>query len=252
MDASFPTDPPLDSAIDTPTDTFGQPGERPAILHTVDLNSSERQRFIASPLQRPAWLNFAIQRWRWLGLGGVAFVALLATAALVNTSAENLEGSKAPTLPDQKALLTLSTSEFDSLNTQVELQLDATYERLIDVEATRFLQEAEKQILDPGKPCYRLGVACVLDQFEADATATYVNGTTTLDRQQQLTALLRIAIVDRARTGLRLAAEPDNALTITAIQKRLEARQLSRKATAEGMAQDLNPTLQPVDQPPED
>lgn len=215
-----------------------QPGERPAVLHTIHLERDGTPPVTATA-SRSAWVTFALQRWRWLCLGGVGFIALLATAALVNTRADNLEGTKAPTTPNQDALLALSTAEFDALSTQVELQIDVTYERLMEVEATRFLQEAEKQTLEAGKPCYRLGTDCVLDQFEADAIVRYAEGSDTLNRQIQLDALVRIAIVDRARTGLRLASSPDDALTTLAIQKRLEARQLARKATAEGMAQDV-------------
>ncbi|MEO0769455.1 MAG: hypothetical protein AAFY72_08470 [Cyanobacteria bacterium J06649_4] len=256
MDAQFPDDPSIEPAVNSQPETWVQPGlqpgERPAILHTVHLNDQGSQRAMPSTSWQADWITFAVHRWRWLCLGGIACVALLATAALVNTKAENLEGSQAPLEPNQNALLAISTADFKALEAQVDLQLDATYERLIDLEATRFLQEAEKQLLDPSKPCYRLGVPCVLDQFESDAAAQYAGGTKTLNRQQQLEALLRIDIVDRARTGLRLAAEPDNALTITAIQKRLEARQLSRKATAEGMAQDLQPAIQSVNQNAED
>ncbi|MEL7399378.1 MAG: hypothetical protein AAFN68_02270, partial [Pseudomonadota bacterium] len=260
MDAQFPDDPSIEPVVNTQPETWAQPGlqpglqpgERPAILHTVHLNEQGSQRVIPSPSWQADWITFAVHRWRWLYLGGIACVALLATAALVNTKAENLEGSQAALEPNQNALLAMSTADFEALDAQVDLQLEATYERLIDLEATRFLQEAEKQLLDPSKPCYRLGVPCVLDQFEYDAAAQYAGGTKTLNRQQQLEALLRIDIVDRARTGLRLAAEPDNALTITAIQKRLEARQLSRKATAEGMAKDLQPTRQSVNQNAED
>ena len=243
MDANFSTNQP--NRPET-TDTLGQPGERPAILHAVDLDADYDKQHLVPVASRSAWVAFTLKRWRWLCLGGFGFIVLLATAALVNTRAEKLEGSKTPTEPNQQALLAISASEFDALTAQVDLQLDATYERLIDLEATRFLQEAEKQILDPSKSCYRLGTACVLDQFEADAIGQYVDGSKTLNRQQQLEALLRIAVVDRARTGLRLAVEPDNALTITAIQKRLEARQLSRAATAEGMAKDLQPPPQPA------
>lgn len=246
MDANFPADQPIDAAdATTDTSTVQQPGERPTILQAVHLEPNGQPILAPMPVP-PTWVTFALQRWRWLCLGGVTFVALLVTAALVNTKADNLQGSTAPTEPNQEALLALATTDFETLNAEVNLQLDATYERLIDLEATRFLQEAEKQILDASKPCYRQGVPCVLDQFEADAIAGYARGTQMLQRQTQLEALLRIAIVDRARTGLRLAAEPDNALTLTALQKRLEARQLTRQATAEGMAQDLPVFQQPA------
>ncbi|MEO1742417.1 MAG: hypothetical protein AAFR99_11500 [Cyanobacteria bacterium J06629_9] len=239
MDANFPTNHPQSTDPADPMDAPRHPGERPAILHTITLDNDPDDQRLASLAGRPEWVTFAIRRWQWLCLGGIAFVALLATAALVNTKAENLQGSQTPTQPDQDALLALSTAEFDSLDAQVNLQLDATYERLIDLEATRFLQEAEKQTLDASQPCYRLGTECVLDQFETDAVVHYADGSATLNRQQQLEALLRIAIVDRARTGLRLAPTPDDALTTMAIQKRLEARQMNRAATAEGMAKDV-------------
>lgn len=239
MDANFPTNHPQSTESADPMDAPRTPGERPAILHTITLDNDPDGQRLATLPGRPEWIAFAIRRWRWLCLGGVAFMALLATAALVNSKAENLQGSQTPTQPDQESLLVLSAAEFDSLDAQVNLQLDDTYERLIDLEATRFLQEAEKQILDASQPCYRFGIACVLDQFETDAVLHYADGSQTLNRQQQLEALLRIAIVDRARTGLRLAPDPDDALTTMAIQKRLEARQLNRAATAEGMAQDV-------------
>lgn len=251
MDANFPNENPIDAAdaaVNTATDQHL--GQRPEILQAVHLESDKHQPILAVKPVSATWVTFALQRWRWLCLGGAAFVALLITAALVNTKADNLQGSKTPTEPNQEALLALATTNFEALNSQVNLQLDATYERLIDLEATRFLHEAEQQTLDASKPCYRRGVPCVLDQFESDAIAGYADGTKTLQRQTQLEALLRLAIVDRARTGLRLAAEPDNALTLTALQKRLEARQLARQATAEGMAQDLSGFREPVLQQP--
>lgn len=239
MDASFSPHQPDDTAFSEPVDTLVQPGERPAILHTVALNSDNHDQQLAAVSDFPSWLDFARQRWRWLCLGGVAFIALLATAALVNTKADNLQGTQTPTAPDQQALLQSAAADFDVLNTQVELQLDETYERLIDSEAVRFLREAEEQVLDASQACYRYRIACVLDQFEQDAFEQYQKGADTLNQDLQLAALLRIAIVDRARTNLKIAEQPDNAITLLALQKRLEARQLARAATAEGMAQSI-------------
>lgn len=216
-----------------------QTGERPDVLQALSF-PDQRQDIQRAPT-RPEWLHFALLRWKWLSLGIIGLAVTLSTAALVNSRAQQLEGTQTPIAPNQEALLSLSASDFEALNTQVGLQIDETYERLIDLEAVRFLAEAEKQTTDKTQPCYQQGIDCGLDQFEKDAVAVFKSGSTSLDRPQQLDALRRIAIVDRARTGLRIAPAPDEAITTLALQKRLEARQLTRKATAEGMAQDALP-----------
>lgn len=152
---------------------------------------------------------------------------------------QEIKGQSGTVSPNKQALLSLTEQDYGALSAQVQLQIDESYRRIIDLEAVRFLAEAERQITDFSSTCYRQSIGCALDQFESDALAMYRQGAENLDRGLQLDAILRLQIVQTARSGLRVAQEPDNALTAAAIQRRLEARQLKQAASAESMAAEL-------------
>ncbi|MGD1853976.1 MAG: hypothetical protein ACFB2W_06955 [Leptolyngbyaceae cyanobacterium] len=214
-------------------------GTPPKVLEALK-PASEAAPLVHQGTNQTTWHSELRRRWRWAVGGSIAVVALCGTAALMSDGpGQEIKGRSGAVAPNKEALLVLTEQDYDALNAQVQLQIDESYGRLIDLEAVRFLAEAEKQIVDDTKPCYRAGASCVLDQFESDALVMYRQGADTLNRQLQLDALLRLQVVERARSGLRVADEPDNALTAAAIQRRLDARQLTRAAAAESQAAEL-------------
>lgn len=214
-------------------------GTRPKVLEELK-PADESAPLVYQGTGETTWQSELRRRWRWVAGGSIVVVALCGTAALMNGGSEQeIKGRSGAVAPDKQALLTLTEQDYGALNAQVQLQIDESYSRLIDLEAVRFLTEAEKQIIDTSKPCYRKGADCVLDQFEGDALAMYRQGADVLNRKLQIDAILRLQIVERARSGLRFADEPDNALTAAAIQRRIDARQLTRAASAESQAAEL-------------
>ena len=214
-------------------------GTRPKVLEVFN-PADESAALVYLGTGDTTFQALLLRRWRWVAGGSIVVVALCGTAALMNGGPEQeIKGRSGAVAPDKQALLILTEQDYDALNAQAQLQIDESYSRLIDLEAVRFLTEAEKQITDTSKPCYRKGADCVLDQFEGDALAMYRQGADTLNRKLQIDAILRLQIVERARSGLRFADEPDNALTAAAIQRRLDARRLTRAASAESQAAEL-------------
>jgi hypothetical protein len=198
-----------------------QPQYRREIVHTPQ----------AMP---PFWQRHST--WIFAGIGGLS---LLAIAIALFTGGDSATYQPEPVQRLDKDAIVAGAAdrvETDIFNSTEQLHDFRT--QLLSQEATRYQQEAAKQIQDPEAPCYRQPEACVFDQFSLDAIAQIEQARSTQDYQQMLLATARVEAVELARSGL-IAEEPESSLTQLAIQNLVEAHRRLRSASAEAKAAEV-------------
>ena len=164
----------------------------------------------------PWWQNR-----RYWAVGGLSVVALTGVAfALAQAGRVGDEGvyqSDTPT-PNYENVIAAAQDRLSGNYQDSRLVLDDVARSVLENEAYRYRQEAERAVQLETDPCYKQQLICPLNRFQRDSQAALDLAKVERDWGKANAALFRVQAVEQARAMAALPQDPPINLAVVAIE----------------------------------